>query len=169
MSRTRPITPAELKKLVKHLEQPARLAVLIAADTGLRISDILAITPGQLAREMSVVEQKTGKCRKVKLKPSTFKEAKEYSRYSGRYLIDRDRSSIYRQVRRTAAELGMDHVSMHSIRKLYARQYCRAHGLAATQRELRHDFISTTMLYVLNPDDIDSMIGGTEDVHSERG
>ena len=48
---------------------------------------------------------------------------------------------------------------MHSIRKLYARQYCRAHGLAATQRELLHDYLSTTMLYVLDPDKIQAMIG----------
>lgn len=155
MSRTRPIKEAELKKLLKQLGEPARLAVLISADTGLRISDILAIRPGDLAREMSITEKKTGKTRKVHLRESTLKAAKVYARYSGKYLIDRDRSTIYRQVSRTAAELGMNHISMHSIRKYYAKRYYRAHGLAATQREMKHDYLSTTLLYLVDPENLE--------------
>ena len=43
MSRTRAITSAELHTLLRRLDDPARLAVKIAADTGLRVSDILAL------------------------------------------------------------------------------------------------------------------------------
>lgn len=155
MSRTRPIKEAELKKLIKQLDEPARLAVQISADTGLRISDILAIRSGDLAREMTITEKKTGKTRKVHLRESTLKAAKAYARYSGKYLIDRDRSTIYRQVSQTAAELGMSHISMHSIRKYYAKRYYRAHGLAATQREMKHDYLSTTLLYLVDPDNLE--------------
>lgn len=154
MSRTRPISEKELRKLVRQLDEPSRLAVLISADTGLRISDILAITPGQLAPSMVITEQKTGKTRTVHLRPSTLKAAKAYSRYSGTHLIDCDRSTIYRHIRQTAEQLGMSHISMHSIRKYYARRYYRAHGLASTQREMSHNYLSTTLLYLVDPDNI---------------
>lgn len=157
--RTRPITPAELRKLLKLLPDASALAVRISADTGLRISDILAIRSGDLAPVMLVTERKTGKSRRVRLRPATLKAAKAYAAHGCDRLIPHAPSTIYRQIRRAATELGMEHVSMHSIRKLYARQYCRAHGLAATQRELQHDYLSTTMLYVLNPDQIQDMIG----------
>lgn len=157
--RTRPITPAELRKLLKLLPDASALAVRISADTGLRISDILAIRAGDLAPVMLVTERKTGKSRRVRLRPATLKAAAAYAAHGCDRLIPHAPSTIYRQIRRAAAELGMEHVSMHSIRKLYARQYCRAHGLAATQRELQHDYLSTTMLYVLDPDQIQDMIG----------
>lgn len=163
--RTRPITPTELRKLLKLLPDASALAVRISADTGLRISDILAIRAGDLAPVMLVTERKTGKSRRVRLRPATLKAAKAYAAHGCDRLIPHAPSTIYRQIRRAAAELGMEHVSMHSIRKLYARQYCRAHGLAATQRELQHDYLSTTMLYVLDPDQIQDMIGDDDNVH----
>lgn len=163
--RTRPITPAELRKLLKLLPDASALAVRISADTGLRISDILAIRSGELASTMRVTERKTGKTRTVRLRPATLKASKAYAAHGCDRLIPHAPSTIYRQIRRAAAELGMEHVSMHSIRKLYARQYCRAHGLAATQRELQHDYLSTTMLYVLDPTQIQAMIGDDENVH----
>lgn len=157
MSRTRPITPAELRKLLKVLPPAAALAVRISADTGLRVSDVLSIRCGQLSANMTVKERKTGKTRRVTLKPSTLRACKAYAAHGGDRLIPVNRSTIYRQIKQAAADLNYEHVSMHSIRKLYARQYCKAHGLAATQREMQHDYLSTTMLYVLNPEDVERM------------
>ena len=151
MSRTRAITSAELTKLLRRLDDPARLAVRIAADTGLRVIDILALRSDQLAPTLRVTERKTGKTRTVRLRPATYKAAKASAKYSGRYLIDRDRSTLYRQIRAAAAD--MPHISMHSIRKYYAKRYCAAHGLRATQRELQHDYLSTTLLYVTDMED----------------
>lgn len=151
MSRTRAITSAELHTLLRRLDDPAKLAVRIAADTGLRVSDILALRGDQIAPTMRVQERKTGKTRTVRLRPATLKAAKAYAKYSGKYLIDRDRSTLYRQIRAAAAD--MPHVSMHSIRKYYAKRYCAAHGLRATQKELQHDYLSTTLLYVTDMED----------------
>lgn len=160
MSRTRPITPSELRRLITALPDGAALAVRISADTGLRISDVLSIRTADLARTMRVTERKTGKQRRVQLRPATLRAAKAYAACYGRdKVIPRNRSTIYRQISRAASDLGMQHVSMHSIRKLYARQYCKAHGLAATQREMQHNYISTTLLYVLDPDQIQDMLG----------
>lgn len=163
MSRTRPITPGELRKLLKVLPPAAALAVRISADTGLRVSDVLSIRCGDLAGTMKVKERKTGKQRTVHLKPSTLKACKAYAAHGEDKLLPVNRSTIYRQIKAAAADLGYDHVSMHSIRKLYARNYCKAHGLAATQREMQHDYLSTTMLYVLNPEDVERMLENETD------
>ena len=160
MSRTRPITPAEMRKLLKVLPDAAAMAVRISADTGLRISDILSIRSGALAQTMRVTERKTGKQRTVRLRTSTYRAAKAYAAHGQDMLIPYSRSTIYRHIRRAADDLGMQHVSMHSIRKLYARQYCRAHGLAATQQEMQHNYLSTTLLYVVDSTDIDNILGG---------
>lgn len=158
MSRTRPITPAELRKLLTILPPAAELAIRISADTGLRISDILAIRAGDLSPVMLVTERKTGKRRRVRLRPSTIKAARAYAGHGQDRLLPYAPSTIYRQIRRAADQLGYKHISMHSIRKYYARQYYRAHGLAATQRELQHDYLSTTLLYVLDPSDLDNLL-----------
>lgn len=163
--RTRPISPSELRKLLKVLPPAAALAVRISADTGLRVSDVLAIRCGDLAPSMRVVERKTGKARRVRLNPATLKAARAYASHGKELLLPYAPSTIYRQIRRAASDLGMEHVSMHSIRKLYARQYCKAHGLTATQRELQHDYLSTTMLYVLDTDKLQDLIGDDNDVH----
>lgn len=155
MSRTRAVTRQELRSLVKRLDEQTRLAVLISADTGLRVSDILNLEAGKLAREMSVTEQKTGKTRKVSLSAETYKFAQRIAKHSGKYLINIDRSTVYRHIKAAAADMGLTHVSMHSIRKYYARRYCRAHGLAQTQREMAHDYLSTTLLYVVDPDELE--------------
>lgn len=155
MSRTRAVTRQELRSLTRRLDEPTRLAVMISADTGLRISDILKMEAGKLAREMTITEQKTGKTRKVSLSNETYKFAQRIAKHSGRYLINLDRSTVYRHIKAAASEMGLEHVSMHSIRKYYARKYCRTHGLAQTQRELAHDYLSTTLLYVVDPEELE--------------
>lgn len=148
----------EYRALLRNLQDPYALAVRITADTGLRVSDVLAIRCGDIARTMKVRERKTGKCRKVTLSPDTLRRAKAYAAHGGEMLIDRNRSSVYRQITATARQLGYTNVSMHSLRKYYARRYCRAHGLRATQQELQHDYLSTTILYVIDPDQVSGMI-----------
>lgn len=161
--RTRPISPTECRRLIQAAAPPAQVCIMIAADTGLRISDILRLTPADLRRRsLTVRERKTGKTRQVSLSPDTIRAARAYHATHGlSRVIDRDRSTIYRQVRAAATSCGYRRVSMHSVRKLYARQYARAHGLAATQREMQHDYLSTTLLYVLDDEQLHNLL--TED------
>ena len=164
MSRTRPITRQQYRQLVRSLPEPSALAVMISADTGLRVSDVLALKSGDVARTMHVTERKTGKRRTVHLRPATLRAAEQYRHHGQAQLIPVAPCTIYRQIKRAAAELGLEHVSMHSLRKLYAREYCRSHGLAATQHELQHDYLSTTLMYVLDPDTLDALTGGQQNV-----
>lgn len=156
--RTRPINRTQLQALLDVLPPAAALAIRISADTGLRISDVLAIRASDIAPTMRVMERKTGKQRTVRLSAATLDAALRYAKHGHDMLIPRNRSTIYRQIRHAADNLGMPHVSMHSVRKYYARQYCRKHGLDATQREMQHDYLSTTLLYVLNTSDIGRII-----------
>ncbi len=159
-ARQRPITTGEYRKLINRLDEESALAVRISANTGLRVSDVLSIRVGDIKRTMTVTEGKTGKSRKVHLPVSTYKAAVRWSagRAPDERLIDCNRATVYRHIRAVAGELGMDHVSMHSLRKYYARRYTKKHGIAKTQEELQHKYRSTTMLYVLTDEEIERLL-----------
>lgn len=149
--RTRAITDKELKALRRALPWRDGLAMQIMRDTGLRVSDMLALRVSDLnTPTIKVIEQKTKKLRAVHLKPSTRKELLLYvqGRPPTDPIIACDRSTLYRSIHDTALRLGMKRISAHSARKAYAKAFCRKHGLEATRQELRHTYISTTLLYV---------------------
>lgn len=123
----------------------------IMRDTGLRVSDMLALRVSDLnTPTITVTEKKTGKLRAVHLRPTTRRELRVYTAGlpPDAPIINCDRSTLYRSIHDTALRLGMKNVSAHSARKAFARAFCRKHGLEATQRELRHAYLSTTLLYV---------------------
>lgn len=98
---------------------------------------------------MEITEHKTGKQRTVHLPAALLWECRLYaSLHRGERLIDCDRSTIYRAVHQMSERLGWAHISAHSVRKLYARTYARKYGAEAAQRELGHDSLATTMLYL---------------------
>lgn len=149
--RTRAITDRELRALRLALPWRDGLAMQIMRDTGLRVSDMLRLTVADLERpSIRVVERKTGKLRVVHLRPSTRRELRRYvqGRPAAAPLIACNRSTLYRSIHDTALRLGMRRISAHSARKAYARAYARKHGAEATRRELRHDSIATTLLYL---------------------
>lgn len=131
------------------------MIVDIAVDTGLRISDILSL-PAELTTEMTVKERKTGKVRKVRLTPATLGEAEKYTTMNGieGKLFDIDRSTAWRNIAKSARELGLEHIGPHSFRKTFAREFFIKHGLIATQKELQHNYPSTTLMYILDEEEI---------------
>lgn len=133
----------------------------IMADTGLRVSDVLALRIYQIRRTMYITEGKTGKRRRVQLSPATLAAARAYAadRRAGRKLIEADRSTIYRTISITAHALGMDHISAHSLRKYFAQKFCAKYGLEATRKELQHRDLMTTILYTKDYDTIQEMLG----------
>ena len=160
--RTRAITTAEYRALLRTVPQRTQIALRIMADTGLRIGDVLELTVGQIARTMHVRERKTGHVRTVHLTPRTLAACRAYAarRPAAARLIPHDRSTIYRDIRRAADRRKWTHVSAHSLRKYYAQRYCRHHGLAATQAELQHRDTVTTLIYVVDRDKLEGLING---------
>ena len=130
------------------------------ADTGLRVSDALALRGHDIAPKMQVQEGKTGKIRTVRLAPRTLALARQ--RAAGRPpdvpLVTCDRSTIYRDIRQAATAIGLRNVSAHSVRKYYAHKYCARHGLLATQVEMQHRDTLTTMIYVTDYDRLMELI-----------
>lgn len=162
-NRQRAVTLGEYRRLLRRLDERTALAVRISANTGLRVSDVLGITLEQLSRKMTVYERKTGKSRVVRLPQSTYDYARAYARRNGiktGLLIDCHRSTIYRHLRRAVDDLGLHHVSMHSLRKFYARKYARKHGARASQAELRHKYYSTTLLYLVDDSALEVLMDG---------
>ncbi len=158
--RTRPITPGEYRKLLNRLDERTALAVRISANTGLRVSDVLRLRAEEFRRKMTVTEKKTGKAREIRLPESTYTAVRKYIQANGitGEIFPCDRSTIFRHVQKAAKELGFDHVSMHSLRKMYAQNYARKHGLAAAQEELQHKYISTTLLYVVGEKELEALL-----------
>jgi integrase len=149
--RTRAITDKELKALRQALPWRDGLAMQIMRDTGLRVSDMLELRVSDLNKPtIRVVEKKTGKTRVVHLRPATRRELLKYvqGRSQTDHIIRCNRSTLYRSIHSTALQLGMERISAHSARKAYAKAFARKHGLRAAQEELKHDYISTTLIYV---------------------
>lgn len=160
--RTRAITTAEYRALLRTVPLRTQIALRIMADTGLRVGDVLALTIGQISRTMIIQESKTGHRRTVRLTTRTLAACRAYAagRPAAARLITCNRSTIYRDIRRAADRRGWQHVSAHSLRKYYAQRYCRHHGLAATQAELQHRDTITTLIYVVDRDRLEGLLHG---------
>ena len=123
------------------------------ADTGLRISDVLALRRDQLRQDMDIKEIKTGKTRRVHLRPETYAEVLAYLRtHNEPQVIPCHRTTLWRAIVHAADAFGWRHISPHSFRKLFAVEFCAVHGLQATQHELQHTNIATTLGYVTDLD-----------------
>lgn len=153
------IQPIEYEKLYSVMQYQNVLAMRIAVETGLRIDDVLALTWGDLdGRKLRFVAKKTGKggvktlsadlSRRLEL----FRGGKNEFLFPGRdHSKHRTRQSVWKDVKRAAALLGMtEHISPHSARKTYAVGVRQTQGLAAAQRELQHSRLDTTMLYAFS-------------------
>lgn len=158
---SRPITRAEFEQLRKALPWRDSLACAIMADTGLRVSDVLALKREQLASTMKVTEIKTGKTRMVHLSPETLSEARAFiGTHDSENVIPCHRASLWRSIVHAADAFGWEHISPHSFRKLFAIEYCARHGLMETQKELQHKNLQTTMAYVMDADAVASLVPG---------
>lgn len=148
--RVRGLTEQEYRRLRRRLPRRSRVACDIMHDTGLRISDVIALHPSALHRRMVVKEAKTGNERPVTLSPPVLRRAREYCREHGQSrVIPHDRTTIGRDIAKAAAKCGYTNVGPHSLRKLYARNM-RANGASPTdvQRDLGHKSLACTMFYL---------------------
>lgn len=148
--RVRGITEQEYRRLRRRLPRRSQIACDIMRDTGLRISDVLAISPRDLKRRMTIKEIKTGNERPVTLSPPVLKRAREYCREHGQSkVVPYNRTTIGRDIAKAAAKCGYTSIGPHSLRKLYARNM-RANGATPTdvQKELGHKSLACTMFYL---------------------
>ena len=147
--------------VVLRLLMPANsLAMELCLTTGLRVGDALALETDTLRKgqRISVLEHKTGKRKRIYINKDLH--SRLLAQAGVRFVFPgalapekrhRTRQAVWADVKRAAKALRLDvQCSPHSARKVYAVEYYRKHGLAATQAALNHDRPETTLVYIMS-------------------
>ena len=162
LSSQKELTIEEYKRLVKTARQCGDycLAMLLQTicATGIRVSELKAITVESLAPGQAVVRNK-GKERIILLPAKLVKALRRYCRErnitadsifvtkTGR---PQDRSNIWRKMKKLAgkAHVAAEKVFPHNLRHLFARMYYDAtHDIARLADLLGHSSVDTTRIY----------------------
>lgn len=147
-----------LGHVLAALTSPNRLACEVSLATGLRIGDVLELTRDQVAKgRFTVREGKTGKTRRVRLpvdlQTRILSQAGHIYAFPGRCdgRTHRTRQAVYKDIRRAAKAFRLtEHISPHSLRKVYAvDQYHRTGDIKRVQGLLNHSSESVTMIYAM--------------------
>lgn len=166
------ITPAQLGQVLQELTPANRLACQVAALTGLRIGDVLALQREQLGPgPIRVTEAKTHKVREITLPPEIIDRLRLYAGpvwcFPGRSGAGhRTRQAVWADIKRAADRLGLpQNVCCHSLRKYFAvEEYKRQRGdLDKVQQELNHRWPSTTSIYISSLTEYQVKFGGCRD------
>lgn len=157
------VSPEVGRRMAVALPYHHRLITEVAATTGLRIGDILALQPEDIAEALThrgwlrVREQKTGKQRAVRLPTKLLRQLAAYSGENWVFESPRDRrkhltrQAVNQILQDRARQLRLQQrVSPHSYRKQYAvRRLAETGDFSRVQRDLQHDDPGTTALYAL--------------------
>ena len=155
--RTEYILRKEVDLILAALTPENSLVMRAALHTGLRISDILCLRPGQLKSLFWVTEQKTGKRRQVGL-PEPF--LSDLKRQAGKWWVfaspvdphkHRTRQAVWKDVKRAAKLFRFpQNIAPHSARKVYAVELMEKYGdIAVARRAPNHSSDAVTLIYAL--------------------
>ena len=146
----------EVELVLAALTETNRLVMRTALHTGLRIGDVLALTPDKLKPHFWVTEQKTGKARQVGLPEPLLsdlkKNAGQHWVFPGRNPAKHHtRQAVWKDVKRAAAAFRLrQNVAPHSMRKVYAVDLMRKYGdIEKVKRALNHSSDTVTLVYAM--------------------
>ena len=148
----------EIIHILAGLTPPNRLACEVSLATGLRINDVLALKTDQVRRgRFTIREEKTGKTRSVylpiELRSRCISCSGQHYVFEGRLngREHRTRQAVFKDLRRVARLFNVkEHISPHSLRKIYAvEEYARYGDLKRVQKLLNHSGEAVTMLYAM--------------------
>lgn len=146
----------EVKVVLAALTPTNRLVMRTALATGLRIGDVLSLTPDRLKPHCWVTESKTGKRRQIGLPEPLLTDlraaAGEHWVFPGRNpRKHHTRQAVWKDVKRAAAAFRLpQNVGPHSARKVYAVQLREKYGdLERVRRALNHESQAVTMIYAM--------------------
>lgn len=133
-----------------------RLVMRTALHTGLRIGDVLALTPDKLQPHCWVTEQKTGKARQIGLPEPLLSDLKKHAGekwvFPGRDPEKHHtRQAVWKDVKRAAEAFRLrQNVGPHSARKVYAVELLKKYGdIAKVTRALNHSSEAVTLVYAM--------------------
>ena len=154
--RTEYLLDSEVDLILAALTDTNRLVMRVCLHTGLRVGDVLQLTPDRLQPHCWVTEQKTGKARQVGLPEPLLSDLKNYS---GEHWVFPGRSpwkhhtrqAVWKDVKRAAQAFRLpQNVAPHSFRKVYAVDLLKKYGdIDRVRRALNHGSETVTMIYAL--------------------
>ena len=154
--RTEYLLDEEVEYVLAALMPQNRLIMEVALHTGLRIGDILAMTPGMSKAQGSLTEAKTGKRRRYglpeELRRRILAQASEAWAFPGRSPEKpKTRQAVWADVKRAAKAFRLpQNVAPHSFRKVYAVELMRKYGdIEKVQRVLGHSRPTVTAVYAM--------------------
>lgn len=144
------------------------LLFVIGINTGLRVSDILALNVGDVRGQdfYTLVEEKTGKRKRINLHAvradidaytrNMPDDAPLFASRTGGGAITRVQA--YRILNTAAAACGLGEVGTHTMRKTFGYHfYQRTHDVAMLQKLFNHSSPSITLRYIgIEQDEIDA-------------
>ena len=156
--RTEWLPKGEMEVILRALSPENRLACEISLATGLRINDVLALTPEKVRKQrFTLREEKTGKTRRIRLPIELVNRALALSgqhyvfehRLNGRR--HRTRQAVFKDLKKACANFGIKkNIAPHSLRKIYAvEEYELTGDLKKVQKLLNHSNEAVTMLYAM--------------------
>lgn len=149
----------EMEHVFAALTPGNRIVCRVAAHTGLRVGDVLALRTEKLRPQMWVTEAKTGKRKRVNLPKPLYEAMKAQAGTVWVFPSPRDaakhrtRQAVWHDVKRAAKAFRMpQNVGVHSLRKRYAvEQLERSKGnYKRVQSLLNHADMATTMIYAMS-------------------
>lgn len=155
--KTEYILRKEVDLILAALTPENRLVMRVALHTGLRISNILCLRPGQLKFLFWVTEQKTGKRRQAGLPEPLLSDLK---RQAGKCWVfaspvdphkHRTRQAVWKDVKQAAKLFrSPQNIAPHSARKVYAVELMEKYGdIAVVRRAPNHSSDAVTLIYAL--------------------
>lgn len=154
--RTGVVLERKLELVLDLLTPENALVARTMLATGLRVSDVLELTPEQIKPSVAVTERKTGKKRRVripkKLCEDILRRAGKVWAFPGRDPVKhRTRQAVWKDIKRAQKACRFTvNLGTHSMRKAYAVELMHRYGdLDRVQKDLQHDRPEVTMLYAL--------------------
>ncbi|MFS0784755.1 site-specific integrase [Bacillus sp. 1P06AnD] len=163
----------EMKQILMLQHYRNYFLFLMGINTGLRISDLLGLTVGQVRGKshLILIEQKTGKHKRFKLNSDLQAHITEYSAgmedddflfKSLRGECPIKRVQAWKILNSAAEVVGLNEIGTHTLRKTFGYHFYQKYkDIAILQEIFNHSSPSVTMRYIgINQDIIDEAIDG---------
>lgn len=157
------VTDKETLKFIFRLLTPANALVMeLAYTTGLRLGDCLKIKRADFRQNMTIIEEKTKKKKKIHINKALFVKLSAYADNSSKSAFifphrfdekkHRTRQAVWYDVRRAAKALRCrEHISPHSARKMYAVMLLhKGYSISQIKQKLNHDNEAVTIIYIMS-------------------
>lgn len=152
------IPKGEFEHILSALTPINRLVCEVSLATGLRVSDVLMLTPEKVRKQrFTIREQKTGKTRLIRLPKELVNRCLACAgahyvfenRINGRK--PRTRQAVYKDLKRIAKLFNCKkNVTPHTARKVYAvDEFQKTGNLKKVQKLLNHSDEAVTILYAM--------------------